>query len=484
MRAGCVALAIAVIGGLGCSLTRFDHQPCQTHADCRQVFGFGALCDGDGLCAPASAATIPSRCAGPPFPADLFTRREQYRDAIVLGTLMDHSSAAHLVREKAVRLAVREMADAGGLDGRIAAVVFCDIAENTQYDSLSRSNAAVASASFLSDALGVAAIIGPSASSDVEQVWDARGNPGTVIVTPAATSPALEALEPTSSDDAPGLLWRVAPPDSLQGTVIADDMVARQISQVVVIRETGAYGEGLAQVFQDRFTANGGTTTIVSIGADTDIGGAAAMAATAAGPEVLFISSQQDWIVKFLNAASGQAGYGSKEIYLTDAAANAAVLSGAATASALFPRVRGTRPAPRSASDYVYASFVANYKAEYGGEDPTTATYSAHSYDAGWLALYGSAWALLQAGHLDALDVGRGLRRLSSGAPIQVIPASWSGVVTAFRAATPVNLSGASGEIDFDPATRNVTAPIEIWNIVTVNGAPAIGHVDTKNPGG
>ena len=58
----------------------------------------------------------------------------------------------------------------------------------------------------------------------------------------------------------------------------------------------------------------------------------------------------------------------------------------ASTAAALFPRVRGTRPAPRSPSEYVMATFVANYRAEYADEDPTTAAFSAHAYDAAWLA--------------------------------------------------------------------------------------------------
>jgi hypothetical protein len=80
--------------------------------------------------------------------------------------------------------------------------------------------------------------------------------------------------------------------------------------------------------------------------------------------------------------------------------------------------------------------------------------------------------------------VARGLRKVSAGAVTPIIPSSWLGVVTAFRAGNSVNVSGASGEIDFDPLTKNVTAPIEIWNISTANGPPTIAHVATKTPGG
>lgn len=199
---------------------------------------------------------------------------------------------------------------------------------------------------------------------------------------------------------------------------------------------------------------------------------------------MLFISSQQDWVIKFLNAAGGQAAYMTKEIFLTDAAANAAVLTGAAASAAIFPIVRGTRPAPRDTNDYVFASFGANYKAEYAGEDATAATFSAHSYDGAWLVLYGAAWSLVQEGRVTGLGIAHGLRKVSTGTATPIIPSSWLGVLTSFRAGTSVNLSGASGEIDFDPITKNVIAPIEIWKISSETGQPAIAHVDTKTPGG
>jgi ABC-type branched-subunit amino acid transport system substrate-binding protein len=470
---------------LGCTVTKFDHQACSKNGDCRTAFGFGAVCNAEGLCEEAKGAAIAGmtegavdkRCAVT-FPDDLWKRPEHYKDVVVIGSLMDRSSAAHVVREKAVELAVKEAAEESGNDKPLA-LVMCDIAQKSDYDALTRPAAAVACANYLAG-LGVAAIVGPSASADTQQVWEAMRAKGTVVISPAATSPALLALEPSSSDAAPGFLWRVAPPDSLQGTVIADDMVARKAGKVAVVRETGAYGEGLAQVFQERFNAAGGMVTIHSVSADTQIGEATATVAAGDATEVLFISSQQDWVVKFLNAASGQTGYDTKNIFLTDAAANQSVLMNAAAAAKLFPRVRGTRPAPRDAKDYVFASFVANYKAEYGGEDPTAATFSHHAYDAAWLALYGTAWSRLrEGGVVSGLGIARGLRHVSGGGTsLPIIPSSWATVVNAFRTGAAINLSGASSELDFDPVTRNVVAPIEIWAIE--NGA--IAHVDTKTP--
>jgi branched-chain amino acid transport system substrate-binding protein len=468
---------------LSCSLTRFDHQECSAHSQCRESFGFGAVCGSQGYC--EDAAPIP-RCSTA-FPDDVFSRRDLYRDAIVIGSLMDHSSLAHLVREKAIRLAVKQASKAGGLDGRRVAAVFCDIAEDNKYDTLSRSAAAVSSAKYLSDRLGVPAIVGPLASDDTQQVWEnVRGS--TVVMSPAATSLSLAALESAPSDDQPGSLWRVAPPDSLQGEVIAKDMIERGVKSAMVIRETGLYGDGLAQVFQDRFTALGGTAKLESLDVDSRIGEATATAAADSAQEVLFISSQQDWVIRFLNAASTpglEQAYLNKGIFLTDAAANEGVLVGAAAASSLFPRVRGTRPAPRDPNDHVLTNFAADYRAEYTGEDATTTTFSAHSYDGAWLVLYGAVWSLFREGRVTELGVAHGLRKVSaSGMTTPLTQSSWLLILKAFREGNAVNVSGASGELDFDPTTKNVIAPIQIWNITSPSGQPVVTEVAIRTPGG
>jgi ABC-type branched-subunit amino acid transport system substrate-binding protein len=470
-----IATAIA----MGCSATRFEHQLCTDGAQCRKAFGFGAVCSSDGFC---EAARPSARC-NTSFPEDLFSRPEVYRDAIVIGSLMDRSSASHLVREKSVRMAIKELSDAGGIAGRPVAAVFCDIAEKAEYDQQKPPAIAVSCATFLSGTLGVKAVVGPSGSADTQKVWEATRQ-GLVVISPAATSPSLVRLEPPSSDAEPGFLWRVAPPDSGQGTVIAQDMLQRQVKSAAVILEMGPYGEGLAQIFQQRFTAGGGSVDIYPIpaNADTSIGEMTAKVAASSAAEVLFISSKQDWVIKFLNAASGQRGYETKGIFLTDAAANEGVLLGASAASALFRRVRGTRPAPRDRQEYVFASFVANYKAQYMGQDPTTATFSDHSYDGAWLAFSGAAWSLLQEGEVTAPGIGRGLRRVSSGPLTVTIPSSWPVVINAFRGGNSIDLSGASGEITFDAVTRNVTANIEVWTVGPPEGGrgPTILSAGTR----
>jgi branched-chain amino acid transport system substrate-binding protein len=468
-----------------CSSDGFAFRRCQTDVDCRNAFGFGSVCASSGYC---SDVHPNARCAST-YPEDLFSQPGQYRNAVVFASLMDHSSDAHMTREHAIRLAFKGVNDAGGLGAggpgtREFGLVMCDIAKSADYDDLSRTDAAVASASFVSNRLGVAAIVGPSASTDAERVWQAVRGSGTLVISPAATSPALSGLEMNTSDENPGLLWRTAPTDALQGRVIADDMMERKVPVVYVIREVGAYGEGLASVFSDRYRQGGGTVTLISISSEAQAAEAAGAVAAADPGEILFVSSQQSWIISYLKAAANQPAYATRAIFLTEAAANQEVLTGSATAAALYPHVRGTRPAPRDPNDYVFASFIADYRAEYAGALPTTANFSAHAYDAAWLALYGAAFAQQSEGRITGAGIGRGLRRVSMGMEVPIVPAQWLSVGAAFRAGSSINVRGASGDLDYNPVTRDLTAPIEIWTIRMgpTGGQFTMVRLDTRTP--
>jgi ABC-type branched-subunit amino acid transport system substrate-binding protein len=481
-----VPAAVALLAG-ACSLDTHAYRECADHADCREAFGFGAVCGRRGLC---EAAQPSARCANS-YPDDLWTAPERHRGAIVFASLMDHSSEAHVTRENAIRLAIAQANQAGGLregEPRGFALVMCDIKADAAFDELTRSEAAVRSAQFAARTLGVPALIGPSASSDVEQVFQAVHDTGALLISPAATSPALAGLEGETSEEHPGLLWRVAPTDALQGRVIAEDMRAREVTRVRVIRETGAYGEGLAAIFSARFRelSPAATIELTSISSEAQAKQAAAGLSADDPAEVLFISSQQAWIVTFLTAAGAAPSFAERGLFLTDAAANKSVLTAAASAASLYPRVRGTRPAPGDPNDYVLASFIAEYRASNGGASPMTATFSAHAYDAAWLTVYGAAWSHLQEGRVFGEGIARGLRHVSEGADLPVVQASWASLLAAFRAGRAVNLRGASGDLDFHPSTREVSGRIELWTIGAgaTAGEFTMVKLDTRMPQG
>ena len=472
MRAGsrtltAVIVAIVATTAAGCTFTTTDFSHCEANADCRTRFGFSWVCQDDGFC--SESVRIP-RCNAT-YPEDLFIDPEAHKDTIVFGNLMDQSLATHRARQRAARLAYKQANDEGGLEQREVGVVFCTVEEDPEFDSLTRKEAGVAAATYLVDTLDVPAILGPAASDDVQEVFLAIRDRGTMMISPSATSPALSALDPqVVSDDAPGKLWRTAPPDSLQGAAIAYDMrnpgIGRPgpVDTVAVIYEIGAYGEALAQVFRDEFQAAGGTATLFSYETDGQRSEAVGNVAQMAFEEVLFISSQTREVIEFMNSAAGLAGFDSMGIFLSDAAANPDVLMEADPSR--FDQVRGTRQAPRNEdTDLVYAAFLAAYSGEYG-EDVRPFSFTANSYDAAWLLAYGSAWSLYQESEVTSLGIAKGMRRVTSGQPeIEMVPTTWNQILERFADGIPVDVAGASGDLDYNPITEETTGRIETWRI-------------------
>jgi ABC-type branched-subunit amino acid transport system substrate-binding protein len=420
------------------------------------VFGAGSVCNSDGYC-----EKVRIRAAAT-FPDDLLTRPESYPGAVLIGSLMDRSVTTHVARESAIRLAATQVKEAGALQGRVFGIVFCDIAKNAQYDSLDRTLAAVRSASYLADAIGVPAIVGPSASTDAVEVYEALKGKDVLLISPSATSPALSGIDSKNpTDENPGRFWRTAPPDTLQGDAIAIYLQQQNVSAVEVIHEQGAYGEGLAAVFEKAFLSIGGQTGRTAFSNTSERDAAVVNASKSPAPWVLFISSQTADGAAFLNAAVTLSGYDGKNLFLTDSAANADLLSDAAGASALFPRVRGSRFAVPAGP--VYEQFRASFNAAFKAE-ASDYSYVAHSYDATWLTFYGAARSSGQEGLIHGLGIARGLRRLSLGGSLDVIPSTWGAIASELSLGRSVDVTGASGALDYLRSTRD-RGPVDIWKI-------------------
>jgi len=91
---------------------------------------------------------------------------------------------------------------------------------------------------------GVDGIVGPAASGVALTVIDKIAAAGVVLFSPANTSPVLS----TYADK--GLYFRNAPPDTLQGVVIADLVVGDNNQSVWIMGLDDAYGNGLADVIE------------------------------------------------------------------------------------------------------------------------------------------------------------------------------------------------------------------------------------------
>jgi branched-chain amino acid transport system substrate-binding protein len=372
------------------------------------------------------------------------------------------------MRENSVRLAVKQVNEVQGLDGRSFGAVFCDVAENTMYDSLKRTDAAIASGRYLASVIGVPAIVGPSSSTDALAVFNELKSDNVLVISPAATSPSITGVDTNApTDERPGLFWRTAPPDTLQGAAIvrylAQPSPPPAPTRVALIHEKGAYGDNLAAVFRAGFETGGRTVTVTPFENTSQRDAAIVNAGSAGVPYVLFFSSQTPDAVAFLNAANGNAGYQTVRLFLTDSAANRDLLTGAAGASALFPRVVGSRP--QVPQGPVFELFRASFQGAFQ-VDPNAFSFVAHTYDATWLVLYGTAASFRREGRVTGTGIARGLRKIvATGEEVQVNPGNWTRIADAMAAGKPVNLTGTSGLLDYDPATEETSSLVEIWGI-------------------
>lgn len=456
-----VALAALVVASSfvgSCTLTRPARDACETNVECREAFGFGSTCGPDGLCRRAEAHP---RCTRT-FPPGLASSANE-AGTIVFGSIVDQSVETHQARENAIQLAVSEVRDQDGIGGTPVGVVFCTNQVDPALDELDQATASAEIARYLADELGVPVILGPPSSASAQAVFEAVESSGVLVISPSATSAALTALEGPATDDAPGRLWRTAPPDALQARVIADDLTMRGVTEVAVIAQVGPYGQGLADELEASF--EGGVTRF-SFDSASGRNTAATDAGSSDAQEVLFISSQTSDATGFVLFAESFAGYDGKNIFLTDSAANMDFLTDAAAASALFARIRGTRPA--APTGLVFDAFVGAYAAENDGADVRLFSFTAHSYDAAWIALYGASWATLRPdGPLSGTTVARGMRRLSAGPPFDARASSYPMILERFRLGESVDIRGASGDLNFDPSTEETSSPIEVWQVGT-----------------
>lgn len=472
MRSKVAAIGLGLVVA-ACTLTRTSYDECTSNADCRSTFGGARVCGGDGLCASAPPAP---RCTTT-FPADVLTRPESYPGAILVGVLMDRSLEAQRARENAVRLAVTQVNEAKGFDGKLFGAIFCDIAENTQYDSLKRTDAAITTGTYLADVLGVKAIIGPSSSDDAPKVFDAIKALDVILVSPAATSTSITGYDTkTPTDQAPGLLWRTAVPDTLQGEAIARHLKTLPDGNIVIVKRKSTYGDALTTVLTQSLKEK--QIKVFDFETTGERDAAVKDAGDSGAKYVVFVSSLTTDAIAFINAVPTIPSYATTNLFLTDSAANIDLLSGTTMASAVYSRVTGSRPTAQGSTYELFrTSFTAAFR-----QEPSLLSYVQHSYDAAWLVFYGIGAAQRRDGQVTGAGIARALRKVSDkGKPeTPIAPKSWPGAADALGKGETINVTGASGPLDYDPATEEATGVYDIWNIKT--DGKSFGIVSTIDP--
>jgi branched-chain amino acid transport system substrate-binding protein len=318
-------------------------------------------------------------------------------------------------------------------------------------DSQSLPEPGVAAAQQLVDVNNVVAIVGPAGSTVAVAVAESVTVPANVlVVSPSATGAAIS--EVADND----LLFRTTISDLAQGIVLAD-LVEEDlgIQSVCAMYVNNAYGQGLAEEFEASY---GGTVTAAVAHEEEGITFLSEVQqCVAGGPEALLAMSY----------TTGQA-----DVYLQEAIENNLIdnfvfVDGTKDAKVFstlgwenFDGMWGT--APGALPPEFGRAFDEMYTGEYG--ELYTIPYVKEAYDA---VVAIALAAELADTNTDALAIRDSLREVSNAPGTQYGPGEddLAAAMAAVANGEDIDLTGASGALEFDEAGDVLFGAIEIWQI-------------------
>ena len=364
-------------------------------------------------------------------------------EPVKIGTILAYTGplAAYgpPVRNGAELAATLLNASGGILDGRPVQAV--------HKDSGSVPQTAIEAARALVNVDGVGSIVGPMASGVTLAVAEAVTVPSSVvIVSPSATSPALTVLEDND------FLFRTTAGDNDQGIVLAQLARDQGYGTAAALYVNNPYGEGLANIFKERFEAAGGQVLeLVPVEEEQTTYISELRRATEGDPDVLlaitYPASAQVYIREALEGGFSDTFMfvdGTKSQEMFDAL-NSAQLDG----------LLGTAPGTDSAAKDVFTGL---YEARFGQlpENP----FIAEAFDA--FVLLGLA--IEQAGSEEGADIKEALRTVAN-APGEVVgPGDLERALQLIRDGQDINYEGAAGNQDMNEA-GDVFGSFEIWTV-------------------
>jgi branched-chain amino acid transport system substrate-binding protein len=263
---------------------------------------------------------------------------------------------------EAVQMAVRDINDAGGVNGKDVTLVIGDSGTNEQV--------AAETADRLITTEQVDGIIGPASSRITLSVIDKITGAGIPMCSPSNTGSSLSTYETTE----PGFYFRTAPPDNLQGPALANVILDDGHKNVAVIALNDEYGQGFAKFLEDALKL-GGATIAADVPYDpngTDFS-ADVQQVVDASPDAVVLISFPDTGTRIITGLI-ENGISPDIMYTADGMQSADVISQVnANDPSVLNGMKGTAPSSQGSEAFTkaFADFA-----------PGVATiYSAHAYD-------------------------------------------------------------------------------------------------------
>ncbi|HXF50478.1 MAG TPA: ABC transporter substrate-binding protein [Dehalococcoidia bacterium] len=343
----------------------------------------------------------------------------------------------------AAKLAVKEINEAGGVNGQPIELVQADDGTNPEQ--------AVQEARRLIEVEGVSAIIGPASSGATIQVAESVTGPNRILeITPSATSPALSTVNDND------YLFRTPISDAAQGKILADLANEQGFTSACVMYTNDAYGQGLSQAFAEAFQALGGTVT-AQVPHEREQASYASelQQCTQGNPDVLVAVSFPESAGVYLREAVEQ-----------NLVENFLFVDGTKSGDMFaqlgwehFEGMFGTEPGALDTE--AGKAFDERYQAEYG-EVPAL-PFLRQSYD----AVYAIALAAQKAGSNDSTAIRDALREVTSAPGVKIMPGvdGWKAALEALANGQDVDLDGTSSNLEFDENGDIVQGAIQVWKI-------------------
>ena len=363
-----------------------------------------------------------------------------------IGTLMDETGdlgAYGPPIQNGVDLAVGLINDAGGINGTDVTVIHAD--------SGTSPNISTEAAGKLIEIDKVEGIVGSLSSGVTMAVAEAKTIPaGTVLISPASTSPAISVLEDNDT------VFRTTVSDAAQGAVLARLAIEKGYSHCSTLYVNNPYGSGLSEIFNTTFESLGGhceaqvphEQEMPSYKSEID------KAITDHEPDVVVAMSYPKSAAVYLRELI-EGGY-SGDFMFVDGTKNQEMFD--ELGAAQFEGMHGT--APGATDSDAKSTFSSLYEAKFG-ELPSN-PFIGEGFDGAILLSLAMAKAAAD-GNGYTID-GNSLRFVANAPGEQVGPGDMKKALDLLADGKDIDYVGVAGDQEID-ANGDVSNTIEIWSI-------------------
>ncbi|MFU0503535.1 ABC transporter substrate-binding protein [Pseudaminobacter sp. NGMCC 1.201702] len=329
---------------------------------------------------------------------------------------------------KAAELAVKHVNDQGGiLDGQKINFISAD---STCADATAASNAA----DRMVNSEKVTALVGPLCSGETIAAANNAAIPGGVLlISPAATSPALTALNDKD------LVFRTTSSDAYSGEILAKLLKEDGNENIAITYVNNDYGKGFADALEASFKELGGTVSAKEAHEDNKADYRAEIGSlSASGAELLVVLAYVDGSGSTIIRQALEGGDFSKFAGGDGMVGDAIVTNiGEGKLDGMIGVRIGNTTSP--------GTEVYNNLAKEAGLDPTS-SFGAQSYDAAFLI----ALAIQKVGKDTREGLSAAVREVSSEPGEVILPGEWEKAKKLLAEGKDINYEGASGSHEFD----------------------------------